>query len=51
MYVIVVGNPFDGLTIYGPYEDEDEAIQYAELWIRGYTWHVVTIEDPNKFKS
>lgn len=29
-YVIVIGNPIDGITIYGPFENMEEAHEWAE---------------------
>lgn len=30
MYIVIVGNPVDGFSYYGPFEDRETAIKYAE---------------------
>jgi hypothetical protein len=41
-YVIVVGNPFDGMHIFGPYDDYYDALDQAEGV--GYDWWIVRLE-------
>lgn len=48
MYVICVGNPFDGMTVYGdkdgrPFEDGDVANEFAAEEYRGSDWWVLKI--------
>jgi hypothetical protein len=31
VFMVMEGNPFDGLTFYGPFIDQDEADEYADL--------------------
>lgn len=44
-FVLVVGNPVDGLSFYGPFEHVDEATAYAQdnQAIRGQTWVVAPL--------
>lgn len=44
MWVIAVGNPFDGLTLYGPYESAEIASETAEQQFSGEEWWVVELE-------
>lgn len=44
MWVIVYGNPFDGLNLFGPFTDHDEAVEFAEAEFE--EWHVVALERP-----
>jgi hypothetical protein len=46
MYVIVVGNPFDGMTIYGVFKNKLEATKYAidEFGSLVY-WAAVPVEE------
>jgi hypothetical protein len=30
-YIICYGNPVDGYTFVGPFDDRDEAVRYAEV--------------------
>ena len=30
MYVVATGSPFDGLSVYGPFASNDEAVKWAE---------------------
>ena len=55
--VVVVGNPFDGLTIYGdpPFSNKTEAVEWAEhnsvIDLEDVEWNVVqlqhTVEEAN----
>ena len=40
-YVVVIGNPFDGLTIHGSFSDLELASEWAERKAGGDDWHVV----------
>lgn len=48
MFVIAVGDPFDGTELFGndgvPFEDQDEAVETAEKHFSGQTWWVIQIE-------
>lgn len=48
MYVIAVGNVFDGITLYGPYEDNENAQQIAELEFNHSDWHVIPLHSLEK---
>jgi len=41
------GNPFDGLTITGPFSDSEEAGDWALDHVRHETWWIVELEDPD----
>lgn len=46
--VVVVGNPFDGMTMYGPFEMTDELFNNtAPRLADGGDWLIVTLEDIN----
>jgi hypothetical protein len=45
-HVVVVGNPFDGLMIYGPFADHNDAEMFGSLDNNGEDWWVVELEDP-----
>lgn len=48
-YVVCVGNPFDGMALYGPFPDAEAATDWAErggddeIRIGGQDWHTVPI--------
>lgn len=48
MYVVVTGDPFDGLTIFGPFKNNDDAIDWAEnnpiTDLGDVPWWVVSME-------
>lgn len=41
--VIVLGNPFDGLSIVGPFATGDEANEWADLHASGEDWWCVAL--------
>lgn len=46
--VIVAGNPIDGVTIIGPFDDEDDALEHAGAELNGNVeWWLYTLESPN----
>ncbi len=44
-FVIITGNPIDGITIYGPFFSPEEAIEWAEE-NRGEIWWMTQLEHP-----
>jgi len=38
LIILAVGNPFDGITLYGPFEDTEQACDYAEHEFANETW-------------
>jgi hypothetical protein len=47
MYIIAEGNPFDGITIYGPFTTTDDAMTFAELHAGDdIRWEVVRVQAP-----
>jgi hypothetical protein len=50
MYVVVVGNPFDGMTIYGPFDGPTEADEWtqgnAKTDLDGVDWWIMPLESP-----
>ena len=48
MYIIIVGNVIDGVELYGPFADVEEAQEYAESdrQIRHDEWHIVHLIAP-----
>jgi len=42
-YVIAMGNAFDGLTLYGPFDDKDFALEWAGESDGGMPWEIVTL--------
>ena len=45
--VLVVGNPFDGMTIIGPFDHPEDASSYAEKFCGGEDWHLIPVEEPD----
>lgn len=46
MFVVVIGNPFDGLSIHGPFDSHDDARQWAEDEGDSESWWVKEVEKP-----
>lgn len=52
MYAIATGNPFDGMTIYGPFNVVSEAIEWTEPGsntvtdLKNVEWNCVQLENP-----
>lgn len=54
-YLVAVGDPFDGLDLIGPFEDEADAVSWAEDIIgsaysgqQGSEWHVVPMSSADE---
>jgi len=49
MTFIIYGNPFDGMSIVGPFDDAEAAATYAEACrnIRDETWWSIDPEEPD----
>ena len=47
MYVIAVGNPFDGVVLYGPYADY-EAAEKASERLEDCEWWILKLKDPKE---
>lgn len=47
-YVVVSGNPFDGLTIYGPFPYVEDAIEWADSDLRDEPWWIVKVQSSDR---
>ena len=45
-WIVTVGNPFDGFTIYGPFDSSDDATYWAEHNRDGDNWWLQEIKEP-----
>lgn len=45
MYVVATGNVVDGLGFFGPFDDVEEAADWAEHEIRNDEWNVFEVEE------
>lgn len=48
--VIVLGNPFDGLRIFGPFATGEEAHEWADTNATGEDWWCVAVDAPEEYK-
>lgn len=48
MFVILVGNPIDGMGLYGPFNDAGKANDYADANFKNETWWVVPVAKPHR---
>lgn len=46
MWIIVVGNPVDGFEYHGPFNHEDNAIQWADNYIEDEEWWLSHLTAP-----
>ena len=46
MYAVVLGNPIDGITIYGPFESFDEAGVWCESTTGLPEYYIVDLLNP-----
>lgn len=42
---VAVGDPFDGLSFYGPFDDHDAAVEWADNLDN--TWWIVPLNPPD----
>jgi hypothetical protein len=47
-YVLAVGNPFDGMKLFGPFESVNKATEWGEAVYPNETWFIVTLEPANE---
>ena len=48
MYVVALGDAFNGLTLEGPFWDSEQACEYAANNSGGYEeWHIVEVVSPD----
>lgn len=47
-FVVAKGNPLDGITLYGPFDDEDTAIEWSESNDTEGDWWVVILHTPEE---
>lgn len=47
MYLIIVGNPLDGLNIFGPFDTQEDALWYGENNHQGEDWWYAETIDPD----
>jgi hypothetical protein len=45
-FAVVTGSPFDGMVTFGPFDDRDDAVKYAENTFGSDTWWVVELQEP-----
>ena len=43
LFVLIVGDPADGITLYGPFTHGDLATEYADAHFRNETWWVTDL--------
>lgn len=46
-YIVVTGNPFSGLTLYGPFASFDAADEWAQTNCNDTEWTIVEVCNPN----
>lgn len=45
-WIVSMGTPFDGLTLYGPFDNSQQAIEWASENDNGEPWEVAEINRP-----
>lgn len=46
-FIVAVGNPFDGISVFGPFDDAVEANEWADAKIKNVDWWVMATLDPD----
>lgn len=49
MIVVATSNPFDGMKLYGPFEDEESAHSWASG--NAQEWHSVEVTSPDELEE
>jgi len=49
--IVAFGNLWDGFTFFGPFEDMEEAVGFAENNLDAGTWSVGVVSDPREKQS
>jgi hypothetical protein len=47
-HVVCQGDPFNGLTLYGPFSDYDSALNWAEDNGEDTEWWIVRLQQPSQ---
>lgn len=45
-YAVAIGDAFQGYTMYGPFEDGNEATEWAAINDSGESWTIVELHEP-----
>lgn len=48
MLILVIGNPVDGIIFIGPFDDGEEAVEYAEVHHKNDEWWMAPIDTPKE---
>lgn len=46
IYVVIGGNPFDGMSVFGPFGDAEEGNEWAQDELKRDTWWTMKVEEP-----
>ncbi len=46
-YVVIIGNPVDGVTLHGPFGDPEDAAAWAE-WHANDNWMLAELKEPKE---
>jgi len=50
-FVIALGNPFDGISLTGPFWSHNEALNYADSEFMGYDWTILSLDPPEERRA
>lgn len=45
MFIVAVGDAFDGISFYGPFDDDEDAISWAVRSNITDTWNVILVRE------
>ena len=45
-HILVVGDPVNGFLFYGPFDDGDAVITYAEKYFASVEWWIAVLDPP-----
>lgn len=49
MFIIAYGDPIDGMSFVGPFEDDDGLDEYARDNLQDSNWWIVKLEKPEAY--
>ena len=41
-HLVAIGSPFDGISLFGPFDVHEDALEWAELKVKNEDWWIVT---------
>lgn len=46
MFVVALGDPFEGIKLFGPFDTAEDAENWAETEVKDESWSLVEVQEP-----